>query len=123
MLERGEYDRHLRRARLRYRRRRDALLDALDRYLPSARASGIEAGLHVLVELTPGTDPAALVAIALELGVGITSVDRFRSGPPTGEPAIVLGYSNLPEQAAGPAVQLLADAIARLRRAGTRQGP
>ena len=36
-IERGELDRHLRRMRLRYQRRREALLEALGRWLPDAR--------------------------------------------------------------------------------------
>ena len=43
---RGEFDRHLRRMRPVYRRRRDALLAALDRYLPWLEPTGISAGLH-----------------------------------------------------------------------------
>ena len=36
-LSRGEFDRHLRRMRPVYRRRRDALLDALHEFLPELR--------------------------------------------------------------------------------------
>ncbi len=38
-IERGELDRHVRRMRLRYQRRRDALLQALARWLPQGRPS------------------------------------------------------------------------------------
>jgi GntR family transcriptional regulator/MocR family aminotransferase len=40
LLERGELDRHLRRSRLEYRRRRDTLVAALRRHIPSARPHG-----------------------------------------------------------------------------------
>ena len=53
LLARGEIDRHIRRTRLVYLRRRDALLAALARQLPEARPYGIAAGLHVVLEL-PG---------------------------------------------------------------------
>ena len=36
-IARGELDRHLRRMRLRYQRRREALMEALERHLPQAR--------------------------------------------------------------------------------------
>ncbi|MEP6638937.1 MAG: PLP-dependent aminotransferase family protein, partial [Chloroflexota bacterium] len=59
MLDRGELDRHLRRMRPIYRRRRDALLAALARWLPDFRPAGASAGLHVLAWLPPGLDEAA----------------------------------------------------------------
>ena len=55
-LERGELDRHLRRMRLRYRRRRDVLLEALAEKLPQVEVRGIAAGLHVLAVLPPGSN-------------------------------------------------------------------
>ena len=48
---RGELDRHLRRMRLSYRARRDAMIAAVARELPDATVSGIAAGLHVTVTL------------------------------------------------------------------------
>ncbi|MFZ2043292.1 MAG: PLP-dependent aminotransferase family protein, partial [Trebonia sp.] len=43
---RGEFDRHLRRMRPVYRRRRDVLLAALARHLPGLEPDGVSAGLH-----------------------------------------------------------------------------
>jgi GntR family transcriptional regulator/MocR family aminotransferase len=50
----GSYDQHLRRMRRRYRARRDALVTALNRWLPAARVRGVSAGVHPLLELPPG---------------------------------------------------------------------
>ena len=47
-LDRGEFDRHLRRMRPLYRRRRDALLAALGERLPELEPAGIAAGLHLV---------------------------------------------------------------------------
>ena len=47
-IARGELDRHLRRMRLRYRARRDALLGALATALPGLRTTGVAAGVFVL---------------------------------------------------------------------------
>ncbi|MET9931027.1 PLP-dependent aminotransferase family protein [Streptomyces sp. NPDC006324] len=55
-LSSGDYDRHVRSARLRYRRRRDALVAALAERAPGVRVSGIAAGLHAVLELPPGTE-------------------------------------------------------------------
>ncbi len=49
----GAYDRQVRAARLRYRRRRDALVRALADGAPHVRVTGIAAGLHAVLELPP----------------------------------------------------------------------
>jgi GntR family transcriptional regulator/MocR family aminotransferase len=108
-IERGELDRHVRRMRLRYRRRRETLLGALVQRLPEARPRGDAAGLFTLVELPPGTDEPALVAAAAERGVGIEglALHRFRS---SGPPGLVLGFACLSEPAIEHGIRLLADA-------------
>lgn len=53
-LARGALERHLRRARLTLRERRDALLRALARELPQARVMGIPAGVFTLAVLPAG---------------------------------------------------------------------
>ena len=83
-IDRGELDRHLRRMRLRYERRREALLEALARWAPGCVAGDGAAGLYELVELPPGVDEAALIAAAAERGVGVegVSLHRFTAGGP-----------------------------------------
>jgi GntR family transcriptional regulator/MocR family aminotransferase len=119
MLTRGDYDRHLRRARRHYRARRDRLLHHVRRSLPELRLTGIEAGLHVVAWLPDDVEPTALHAAAAGKRVGITTIDRYRLTP-GGRPGLVLGYANLPDAAAGRAVRLLAAAIAECRGAGRR---
>ena len=51
LITRGEFDRHLRRMRPVYRRRRDVLLTALDRRLPLLEPTGVSAGLHLVTWL------------------------------------------------------------------------
>src|SRR5215510_15029356 len=87
LLERGELDRHLRRSRLEYRRRRDALVDALARHIPHARTHGAAAGLHLLVDL-PGIDEAALLAQAPRAGLGLEGLSEHTTAP--APPAIIL---------------------------------
>ncbi|MDT0571424.1 PLP-dependent aminotransferase family protein, partial [Streptomyces sp. DSM 3412] len=50
-VERGDYDRQLRRCQRAYRERRDVLVSALAEHFPGAEVSGIAAGLHVIVAL------------------------------------------------------------------------
>jgi GntR family transcriptional regulator/MocR family aminotransferase len=95
-LERGELDRHLRRTRRIYRQRRDVLVAALRERLPGARATGVSAGLHVVVELPAGMDAAHVAAAAARHGILLHPLDHFRADPaPAGPSALVLGYSRL----------------------------
>jgi len=109
-IERGELDRHLRRTRLRYRRRREALLAALAAHLPETRPGSAAAGLYEAVELPDGVDEAATVVAAGERGVGIEGValHRFASGGP---PGLVLGFACLSEPAIERGIRLLAEAV------------
>jgi len=112
-LERGELDRHLRRMRPVYRRRRDALLAALARHLPEARPTGASAGLHVLVWLPPGTDEAAVVETAERAGIGLSGASRHAITP--GPPGLVLGYGQIRESAIDDAVRRLTAVIDEVR--------
>jgi GntR family transcriptional regulator/MocR family aminotransferase len=106
----GELDRHLRRMRLRYQSRRQALLRALARHLPDARAGDHAAGLYELVDLPEDVDEAQTVSAAAALGVGVEGLrlHRFSSG---GRPGLVLGFAGLPEPAIEQGLRLLADAM------------
>ena len=95
-VEGGELDRHLRRMRSIYRRRRDTLLDALARHLPDWRPTGASAGLHVMAWLPPGVDEATLVAAAAAGGIGLYGLANTCRGP-DGEAGIVFGYGSIDE--------------------------
>jgi GntR family transcriptional regulator/MocR family aminotransferase len=114
---RGELDRHVRRMRLRYQRRREALLEALARWLGEARVSSPgAAGLFELVELAADTDEPALVRAAARRGVGVQGVALHRYLP-GGPPGLLLGYASLSEPAIEHGVRLLGEALAELRAA------
>jgi GntR family transcriptional regulator/MocR family aminotransferase len=111
-IARGELDRHLRRMRATYERRRDALLAAIARHLPSARPTGGPCGLFEPVRLPAGIDEATLLAAAAERGLGLegASLHRFHSG---GEPCLLLGYGSLAEPALDRSIRLLAEVFAQ----------
>ncbi|MWA13099.1 MocR-like pyridoxine biosynthesis transcription factor PdxR [Streptomyces sp. BA2] len=89
----GAYDRHVRGARLRYRRRRDQLVAALAARAPEVRATGIAAGLHAVLELPPGTERSVVQAASWQrLAVqGLGSFRHPAAGPPERD-ALVVGY-------------------------------
>jgi GntR family transcriptional regulator/MocR family aminotransferase len=98
LIARGELDRHLRRMRLRYRERREALLAAIAAHLPRTRTSGVAAGLFVVAELPDDVDEEALVSAAAARGVGVEGLAWHRFAA-DGPPGLVLGYGNLSGQA------------------------
>jgi len=110
-LERGELDRHLRRMRPRYRARRDALIAALARELPSWRiGDGIAAGLHVVALLPEAVDEAAFLAAAAERRMRLHGLSWFRMRP--GPPGLVLGFGSASEPALERAVGQLTQVAA-----------
>jgi GntR family transcriptional regulator/MocR family aminotransferase len=104
LIARGELDRHLRRQRRNYRRRRDALLAELERRLPEVQVRGAAAGLFLVAHLPPGTDEGAVLAAARAVGLSLEGLGGF-------EPALVIGYANLAEAAVGSAVEALAASV------------
>jgi GntR family transcriptional regulator/MocR family aminotransferase len=95
----GAYDRHVRRARLSYRRRRDRLIAALQREAPQVRVSGIAAGLHALLELPSGQDEAEVVARAARNGLAIEGLSAYAADGHRHRPALVVGYATPPAHA------------------------
>jgi GntR family transcriptional regulator / MocR family aminotransferase len=121
-LANGDLDRHLRRTRRIYRRRRDALIDALARWFPEATPSGIAAGLHLLVTLPADLDEALITERALAAGVRVYPLGRYRTDRGADRPpAFVLGYGTLPPADMDASVRLLAEAAARSRTADRRR--
>jgi GntR family transcriptional regulator / MocR family aminotransferase len=108
----GEYDRHLRRTRSVYRRRRDALVSALATQLPELAVEGVAAGVHLLLRLPNGTDDAAIVADAARARIAIRPLSRYYVGA-TEERGLVIGYGRLHESAVEGATRALARIVRR----------
>ncbi|CAL9569867.1 PLP-dependent aminotransferase family protein [Streptomyces sp. enrichment culture] len=104
----GAYDRHVRSARLRYRRRRDALVAEVAARAPDVRVTGIAAGLHAVLRLPPGTEQPVLRAAAWQ-GLGLHGLASFRHPDATTAPvdAVVVGYGTPPDHAWAGALEAL----------------
>ena len=114
-LARGELDRHLRRMRVRYRARRDALVEALSDALPEASIRGIAAGLHATVQLPDGDDEQAILDEARRRRTQLATMRDYRMDARTGTPTLLLGYAQIPDAAIRPGVEALADAVRAAR--------
>jgi GntR family transcriptional regulator/MocR family aminotransferase len=112
---RGEFDRHLRRMRPRYRALRDALVGRLAEKVPDLRPIGVSAGLHVMTWLPPDLTEGDVVQAARERGVGVYGLRPYwvQNAGPEG---LVFGYGSLTESDVAEGIDLLADAIAAVRR-------
>ncbi|OSZ61629.1 GntR family transcriptional regulator [Streptomyces pharetrae CZA14] len=96
----GAYDRHVRAARQRYRRRRDALVAAVAARAPEVTVTGIAAGLHLLLQLPSGTEESVVRAATWQ-GLAVHGLARYRHPHATTRPvdALVVGYGTPPDHA------------------------
>jgi GntR family transcriptional regulator/MocR family aminotransferase len=87
LLENGDMERHIRRMRHDYARRRAAMVSLLG---STGRLRGDTAGMHMFLELPRGADDA-VAAQAQARGVTVVTLRRYFSGPPVRH-GLVLGY-------------------------------
>jgi GntR family transcriptional regulator/MocR family aminotransferase len=111
LLASGELERHVRRMRHEYARRRAVMVTAL-----AGRLTGDTAGMHMVLELPPGT-ATAVARAARERGVEVATLDRYFGGPPTLE-GLILGYGAADLAAVSRGCQVIAEILAGLP--GTR---
>ncbi len=102
----GHYDRHVRRTRLHYRRRRDHLVELLAVRAPGVKVAGISAGMHVLLDV-PG-DANEMVDRATRQGLRLASLDTYRfTSDPSARQALFVGYGTPPDHSYNGALDLL----------------
>jgi len=115
LIRSGAFERHLRRMRREYRRRRDALLAAVARSAPRLSAAGIAAGLHLVLPLPPeGPAEAAVEAAAAARGVEVRGLGEFGAGAAPAARGVVVGYGSPPASAFDAALAALAAALAEV---------
>jgi GntR family transcriptional regulator / MocR family aminotransferase len=108
----GHYDRHIRRMRARYRRRRDALVSALSPF--RVGVSGLAAGVNLLVMLPDGLEQEVLRRCG-DAGVAVTGLSIMRhplAGPEVPSPdGMVVGFGAPAEHAFPAAVSALCEVL------------
>ncbi|MET9888609.1 PLP-dependent aminotransferase family protein [Streptomyces sp. NPDC006465] len=116
MIESHAYDRHVRACRLRYRRRRDELLDQVG---ARRNVRGIAAGLHALVEVA---DESRVLARAEEEGLAVGRLGDHWHTPGHGRPqGLVVGYGTPRERTYAEALEVLGRVLEGAE--GRRGGP
>ncbi|MFD5392724.1 PLP-dependent aminotransferase family protein [Streptomyces sp. NPDC127097] len=115
-LAHGAYDRHIRRMRQRYRRRRDQLIDAVTGHAPHLTVTGIAAGLHAVLQLPDGAgelhEQAALSAARWQ-GLALDGLSDYRHPEATMAPhhGLVVGYAAPSDSAFPAALEALCRAL------------
>jgi GntR family transcriptional regulator / MocR family aminotransferase len=118
----GAYDRHIRRARLAYRRRRDRLVETLAGQVPAVGVSGIAAGLHVVAHV-PDRPEDELIGSAAEHGVAGEGLGNFTQQGHGRPPALVVGYATPPDHAYTAALARLVAALGSATAGGAESTP
>jgi GntR family transcriptional regulator/MocR family aminotransferase len=106
---------HLARAARTYAARRRALITGLRDRVPELRISGVDAGLHLVADLPPGTDEADVQRRLDQAGLAVDVLRQFTTAP-LDRRALVCGYALLPETQAAAAAAAIARALAQPRR-------
>jgi GntR family transcriptional regulator/MocR family aminotransferase len=107
------YDRHIRTVRLRYRRRRDALISALEDVHPGLIV-GISAGLQALVRLPAGgPSENELIELAAAEGLTLEGLGSHWHGESPQPQGLIIGFSRPSERAYPAAVSLLVRVLRR----------
>ena len=99
LVQSGRYDRHLRRMRASYARRRATLVDALTEHAPQVELHGLAAGFHAVAHLPDSLSEPAVVSAAGARSIGLYGMSRYRSSGAISPPQLVLGFGNLREGA------------------------
>jgi GntR family transcriptional regulator/MocR family aminotransferase len=89
LLRSGDLERHVRKMRLEYARRRAALVTGLSGV--PFRLLGDTAGMHVVLELPADFPTGRVIAAAAERGIRVYPLDRYFAGEPTLN-GLILGY-------------------------------
>lgn len=126
LIEKGVYERHVRRIRRKNGARRTALLDALSDTLDDrVTIAGADAGLHVVIWLDhiPRKREGELLARANAAGIGLYAISPLydaRSGQPD-RVGLVMGYAALDERSIARGVRMMADIIREMETRGPRK--
>lgn len=73
----GHFGRHLRKMRRHYQRRKQLAAQLLQQSLPQCQLSALEAGLHLVLTLPPGTDDVALSQQLATRGIKVQPLQRY----------------------------------------------
>ncbi|MGP4017503.1 MocR-like pyridoxine biosynthesis transcription factor PdxR [Saccharopolyspora sp. 5N708] len=112
LLERGDYDRHVRGARQNYQKRRAELSTRLAD-LTDVPLEGVPAGLHALLPLSSWQEEKRLVDAGLAAGVRLMGLHAtgYWQSPGCGNAGLIIGYATPPQHSWRPALDALSHVL------------
>ena len=111
----GELERHIWRMRRIYAHKRNLLEHSLRPISTLAQLSGLEAGLHVLLDLAPKISAVEVEKMALERGVKVSTLGSYQIAGEA-QNALLLGYGGLTEAEIVRGAGVLCEVISELAR-------
>jgi GntR family transcriptional regulator/MocR family aminotransferase len=108
----GRYDRNVRRARIAYRTRRDKLVTGLARRAPVLRTTGLNAGLHLTIELPDRARESEIVERCAARDLAVDGLAGYDAGVAPGRSGLVIGYATPSPHAYSAALARLFTALA-----------
>ncbi len=119
----GRYQSHLRRTSLIYRKRRDALLRAVDRYLPATVSlDPPQGGLFAWLHLPDDLSVAELLPLACKEGISFVPGGVFFPHSPDGDHFLRLNFVSQPPEDTEEGIKRLGKAIRRLELLAKKAG-
>jgi len=107
----GMYERHLRRLRRRNAARREALLQAIHKYLGAkVEVTGADSGAHIVLWPREPITETAAISKAASRGVGIYGISHCFLKKPS-RPGLLLGYATMAEPQIREGIRLLGEAL------------
>jgi len=101
---------HLARAARTYAARRRALIAGLCDRASALRITGVDAGLHLVADLPPGTDETGLQRRLGRAGLAVDVLGQYATAP-LARRALVCGYALLPETQGAAAAAVIASQV------------
>lgn len=107
----GRYQSHLRRSCQIYRKRRDAMLRAVQNHLPGVRVTAPQGGLYLWLRLPEGLSSDDLLPLACAEGVTFAPGGSFFSDPREGAPYLRLNFVTQPPERIEEGIRRLGQAV------------
>jgi GntR family transcriptional regulator/MocR family aminotransferase len=111
LMESGRFDRHLRRMRASYARRRGVLVDVLAAHAPKVSLTGLAAGFHAVAHLPGALAEQDVIEAARERSIGLYGMSEQRSDRSALPAQLVLGFGNLTESAIASGIAAVGDLL------------
>lgn len=119
-IEEGHYVAHIRRMRMLYERRRAMLVKLIERRLGEGwlHRDGIDAGLHLVLDLPQTMDDREVERVVRERGVLTRALSRYYAVPERAQKGLVLGYACVPENGMAASFEIIVQALREALDAG-----